>query len=156
MPYALIMIGAVIFLSAIRGDLGTLGSLLKRDLLGGGNFVYWIVAIFILGALGYIKSVKPFSDAFLVLVIIVFVVANKGFFASFQSALAQIKAGNCPQSGAGASNSGIGLGGASASGLTSWDGLTNSAGIAGTPQGTATNAAPAGMLSITVTPSGAY
>ena len=97
MPYALILIGVVLLTGAIRGDLTTLGALLKRDLFSPkDNFLYWIVAIFVLGALGYIKSLRAFSDAFLLLVIVVFVVANKGFFGQFTAALKAIKAGNCP------------------------------------------------------------
>ena len=97
MPYALILIGIVLLTSAIKGDLATLGALLKRDLFSPtDNFLYWVVAIFILGAIGYVKSLRAFSDAFLLLVIVVFVVANKGFFGQFTTALAAIKAGNCP------------------------------------------------------------
>ena len=97
MPYALILIGIILLASAIKGDLATLGALLKRDLFSPkDNFLYWLVAIIILGAIGYIKSLRPFSDAFLLLVIVVFVVANKGFFVKFTEALKAIKAGNCP------------------------------------------------------------
>lgn len=150
MAYALIFIGIVLFVSAIRGDVTQLASLLKRDLFSGGNFLYWLVAIFVLGALGYIKQLKPFSDAFLVLVIVVFVVANKGFFAQFQAALAQIKAGNCPQTPS--TNTGSSLSGNSLSQANDWLNVMNSGNITPPVPSTSTEP-PAGMLSITVTPS---
>ena len=105
MPYALILIGIVLLTSAIKGDLASLGALLKRDLFSPkDNFLYWIVAILILGALGYVKSLRAFSDAFLLLVIVVFVVANNGFFSQFTAALAAIKAGNCPSTSSSSGN----------------------------------------------------
>ena len=118
MPYALILIGIVLLMSALRGDLGTLGALLKKDLFSANsNFVYWIVAIVVLGAIGYVKALKPFSDAFLLLVIVVFVVANGGFFGAFTQAMAQIKAGNCPASPATTTGS---------RSVSPWGGITNS------------------------------
>jgi hypothetical protein len=93
MPFVLIIIGAVLFVSAIQGTTGQLGTLVKGDITGQGSFIYWFIAILIIGAIGYIPSLKKLSDAFLVLLLLVLFIANKGVFAQFNSAIKQVTAG---------------------------------------------------------------
>lgn len=90
MPFALIFFGIILTLVGYRGTQDQFFTLLKGDFTGSGNFVYWIISIIIIGAIGYIPRAKPFSDGFLALVIIVLFLSNKGFFPQFQS---QISAG---------------------------------------------------------------
>ena len=54
MPLALIVIAIVLLISAIRGTQSDLAALLKKDFTGEGNFLYWILALGSVGALGYI------------------------------------------------------------------------------------------------------
>lgn len=72
--------------SAIRGSQDELFALLKRDFTGSGNFLVWILAIASVGAVGYIRPLRPVSNAFLVLLLIVFLLAanksGKDFFSS--------------------------------------------------------------------------
>jgi hypothetical protein len=87
MPFALAIIGIVILASAIRGTSGTLFSTLKSDFTGSGNFLYWVLAILIVGSIGYIKKLQPLSVAFLALLMIVLFISNKGFFTAFQQGI---------------------------------------------------------------------
>lgn len=98
MPFALILIGGVLFLAVMRGTTTQLKNLLLQDFTGSSNFIYWLVSIGVIGGVGYIPSLKKISDAFLLLVIVVFVIANKGFFNSFMQALQTIRTQQCPPS----------------------------------------------------------
>jgi hypothetical protein len=95
MPFALLIIGAVLLISAARGTVTTgpnggpgLFTLLESDFTGQNNFVFWFVIILVIGAIGYVPKLKPFSVAFLTLVILVLFLkrgnpgsAGGGFFA---------------------------------------------------------------------------
>lgn len=87
MPYALIIAGLVLLVSGVRGTQGQLFSLLKGDITGPHNFEYWIISILVIGALGYIPDLKTLSRAFLVLVIVVLVLSNGGFFQNFNQGI---------------------------------------------------------------------
>ncbi len=63
-----------------------LTSLLKQDFQGKNNFAYWVLSILIIGAIGYIKPLQPVSRAFMLLVIIVLFLSNKGVFDQFNTA----------------------------------------------------------------------
>lgn len=97
MPLILIAVGAALVIAAIRGTLqGSTSSpglldLLYSDFVGPGNFFAWIAAIGLVGVVGYAKPLRPVSDAFIFLIIVVFILAaNKGgkdFFSSFNAQL---------------------------------------------------------------------
>ena len=87
MPIALLIIGLVMVIAAVRGTQGTLAGLLKGDFTGTSNFLYWLVAILAIGSIGYVKRLKTFSDTFLGLILIAMLLANKGFFAQFTQAI---------------------------------------------------------------------
>lgn len=94
MPFALLIIGLVLLISGVRATQDTLFSLVKGDFTGTDNFIYWLGAIMIIGALGYIPKVKPISTALLVLVIVVLFLKKGnaqglggGFFSQFTNAL---------------------------------------------------------------------
>jgi hypothetical protein len=88
MPFALITIGVLIFFSALNNTAGALGKQLYADLFSeDGGFVYWVVGIVIVGAIGYIPSLKKPSDLFMVLIILAMLLQNKGFFQQLQSGL---------------------------------------------------------------------
>ena len=89
MAFVLIFVGIVLFVVAYNNNQNTFVSLLKADVFTT-NFIYWVVAVFLLGALGYITKFKGLSNSFLVLILLVFVIANKGFFQKFNEELAKI------------------------------------------------------------------
>jgi hypothetical protein len=76
MPFALMIVGLVLLVSAIRGTQQDLFKLVKGDFTGPNNFIFWMAAILAIGAMGYIPRVKPISTAFLVLVVLVLVLAR--------------------------------------------------------------------------------
>jgi hypothetical protein len=95
MPFALLIIGAVLLIAAVRGQQDVLFGLLKNDFTGQSNFIFWMAAILVIGAIGYIPKVKPISIAMLALVVIVLFLKKGdpsglggGVFAQFTSGLA--------------------------------------------------------------------
>jgi len=98
MAFALLIIGAVLLIAAVRGTTDGpegLYALLVGDFTGPANFVYWAVAILLIGALGYIPKLKAFSVALLALVVLVLFLkkgdpsgVGGGFFAQLTSGLA--------------------------------------------------------------------
>lgn len=98
MPYALVTIGLILFITGARDTFAPLGAQLQSDFTGNRNFVFWIAAIGSVGALGYIRSLQTFSTTFMALIIITLLLAEQkngstGFFGQF---ISDLKAGpNC-------------------------------------------------------------
>ena len=93
MPLVFGVIGIVLIISGVRGTVTgsnpNLVSLIKEDFTGQPNYFEWMAAIFLIGALGYIKDLAPISRALMALVIIGLLFSNKGFFAKL---LSEVKA----------------------------------------------------------------
>lgn len=87
MPIFLLIIGILLVVVGAQGTQTKFFHLFVGDFTGPGNFIYWVVSIVILGALGSIKTIRPVTDAFLVLILIVFVFSNRGFFNKFNEAI---------------------------------------------------------------------
>lgn len=87
MPLFLIGSGIVLVFVGLNGNAGQLYGLIASDFSGPNSFVYWMLAIIVLGALGYIKGLENFSKAFLILVLLVLFLDNGGFFQQFQAFL---------------------------------------------------------------------
>ena len=95
MPLFLLFVGSMLLISGAKGTTGDLSALLKEDFKptdGSPGFGTWIAAIILLGATGYVSALKPISNAFLVLLLIVLVLANQkgsrgGFFIQFKEAV---------------------------------------------------------------------
>lgn len=86
MPYVLLLLGGTLLVTGIKGNPDDFWSLVKGDFFGGkGTYEFWIVSILIIGFLGYITPLRSLSRLFLVLVIIVLFLDNKGFFVQFQN-----------------------------------------------------------------------
>lgn len=83
MPFVFLVAAIILIVAAVRGQASNMASLLK----GESGFVSWALALIILGALGYIKPIKPVVHAFTVLVIVVLLLSNKGFFSQFNAAI---------------------------------------------------------------------
>ena len=83
MPFVLASLGILFIVAGMRGTTSQLFTLLKGDFTGPNNFFFWALAILMVGSLGYIKKVQPFSDAFIALIIVVLFLTHKGFFDKF-------------------------------------------------------------------------
>ncbi len=85
MPFVLIIAGVVLLTAAIRNTQQQLFYLLASDFTGANNFFFWMLSILLIGAIGYIPKLKPLSDGFLILVILVlFLKRGTGFVDMFQ------------------------------------------------------------------------
>lgn len=93
MPYALILFGLILIVSAYRNTTDQLGALLKSDFTGQNSFFVWIGAIILVGSIGYIKIMEGVSRAMLVLILLVLFLSNQGFFAQLSSALQNVQGG---------------------------------------------------------------
>lgn len=87
MPFALIIIGTVLLVSSVRNTQGDLYTLVKGDFTGQNNYLYWMVSILVIGAVGYIPTLKPLSRMFLALVIIVLFLSHGGVFQQLNAQL---------------------------------------------------------------------
>lgn len=119
MPFALVTIGLLLVITGFQNTYAQLGSQVGKDFTGPGNFTYWVIALGVVGALGYNDTLKPFSRAFMALIIVVIFLSNKGFFAQLNPAISEgtstkpLPAGGTLASGGGTANSGgsSGIGG---------------------------------------------
>lgn len=91
MPLALLAAGLILLITSMRGTTDEFFALLRKDFTGPGNFLVWILVLVAVGAVGYVKELRPISNAFLVLILIVFILAaNKGGRDFFSSLVSQI------------------------------------------------------------------
>lgn len=87
MPFALVLIGLVLIVTSAQDSYVQMGSQIKKDFTGTGSFMWWLVAIMMVGAIGYVQKLKPLSIALMTLVLIVLLLKNGNFFAQLTSAL---------------------------------------------------------------------
>ena len=83
MPFAFLIVGILLVTAGVRSTYTNLFTLVKGDFSGSGSFLHWAVAILILGSIGYVDELKPFSRAFMALLIVVLFLSNGGFFDQF-------------------------------------------------------------------------
>jgi hypothetical protein len=62
---------------------------IKGDFVGPGNFLYWVAALVILGAIGYSETLRPLSDGLLILILVALVLTRgrQGLFTNLTTAL---------------------------------------------------------------------
>jgi hypothetical protein len=88
MSIALLGAGILLVVASVRDKQGDLVNLVQGDLLGEGGFLQWFVALVLLGAIGFIPRLKPFSVALMALVLIaIFLRKGTGFFDQLQKAV---------------------------------------------------------------------
>jgi hypothetical protein len=87
MPLGFLILGAIVLVTALRNTHKQLGAMLAEDFSGTGSFVYWIAALAIVGGLGYVPSFQAPSRALIVLLLVVLLLSNQGFFTQFSAAL---------------------------------------------------------------------
>lgn len=99
MPFALLIIGVLLLAAGVRNTQDTLFTTVKGDFTGQDNFIYWFVAMVIIGAIGYAPKLKPISTGLLALAILVLFLtkgkssgAGGGFFQQFTTALGTTQA----------------------------------------------------------------
>lgn len=76
-------------ITGVKGTHAALGAQLQKDFTGDRNFVYWLLAIGVVGSLGYVESMKTFSRLFLLLIVVAMILKNGGFAEKLMQALAQ-------------------------------------------------------------------
>jgi hypothetical protein len=94
MAFVLLIIGLVLLVSGVRNTASSDGSgnlglydLVKGEFTGDHSYMTWVFAILVIGALGYIDQLKSLSRSFLVLVLVVLILSNGGFFDKFSQEL---------------------------------------------------------------------
>lgn len=87
MPFVLIVIGVTLLVAGAQDTQGKLFALIQGDFVKRPSFIPWIVALLVIGMLGYIDAIRSLMRAFLGLVIIGILLSNRGFFAQLQAAL---------------------------------------------------------------------
>ncbi len=89
MPFLLIVLGAILTLSGVHGTEKQLFSLVKNDFFPaqGHGFIYWVMAIAVVGGLGYVPKLESLSRWFMLLLIIVLIVSHGGVFQKLQQVL---------------------------------------------------------------------
>lgn len=81
MPIAFLFIGAIFIVAAIRGTHKELFEIMRDDFFGSPSFFSWGLAFVFIGLMGFNKTFKPVSDAFLVLLfVVIFLRSGEGFF----------------------------------------------------------------------------
>ena len=86
MAFLFLTAGVFFLIAGVRGKSADALKLLKGDLVGGSDsYLVWLGAILLIGAVGYIDELKPLSNAFLALVVIVLLLSNGGFFQQLQT-----------------------------------------------------------------------
>lgn len=94
MAWAFLFIGALLLITAWKNKQKELFKLLQDDFSGDTNFFFWVLAIIALVAIGTFKPVRPVTDAFLGLIVLVIIIApyrnQRDLFSEFR---AQIREG---------------------------------------------------------------
>ena len=88
MPYAFIVLGLLMIVTGARNTFRQFGAQVAGDFTGPGNFTYWIASLGGVGALGYVRVLRPFSIAFMTLIVIALILARQGLFPKLTEALA--------------------------------------------------------------------
>jgi hypothetical protein len=93
MPLLFGLFGIILVIAGVRDRVTngnpSLMSLLKGDFTGTNPFWKWLLAILLIGGIGYIPTLRPISRGFMALVIVVFALSNKGLFTQLQNTFSQ-------------------------------------------------------------------
>lgn len=88
MPFALIIIGIILAISAYRNTLSELFSIVKDVSAESKGFAYWVLASIILGFMASIQSIKKPVNAFMILLMLVLLLRKRG---ALEQIAAQLK-----------------------------------------------------------------
>lgn len=96
MGFVMLIVGLLMIITGARGTYAQFGTQFASEFQSTGTFgqpgyhpgfQIWLLAIGIVGAIGYVKELQLISRAFMTLIIISIFLSQKGFFAQFQAAL---------------------------------------------------------------------
>lgn len=90
MPIFFLVIAVLLIAAGINNKTRELGELIGdsfRPQDGSPSFITWILALLLVGSLGYVSQLKPVANALIALILIVLLLSNKGFFEKFTGAL---------------------------------------------------------------------
>src|ERR1700744_3045512 len=76
MAFPLIFVGLILLVTAVRGTHSQLFTVVKSDFTGNGNFLWWILVVLAVGAIGYIKPLRALSWGFLTILILVLLLSK--------------------------------------------------------------------------------
>lgn len=96
MPFALLLIGAILLVAGLRDTYTDLWALVRGDFTEKGGFLTWVAAIAVVGGLGYIPKLRSLSVAFMTLLLLVLVLSNGGVFSKLQQFIQGGAGGNAP------------------------------------------------------------
>lgn len=118
MPFVFTIIAILFIVIGARGQSSNAIALLKSEFTGSGSFIQFLIAILIVGFIGYIKPLKLVSDGFLLLILISMFLADKGrVFSQFETDLQNTPPTPSPAQAA-SSSAGSSSGGSSSAGTT--------------------------------------
>lgn len=80
MPFALILIGVILAVSAYRDTTSDLFNIIKDVFGDAKGFAYWVLASIILGFLASVDSIRQPVNAFMILLMVVLVIRKRGTF----------------------------------------------------------------------------
>ena len=83
MPFVFGIFGVLLLVSGVRGKSSDLFALLKSDFTGKPNYFQWMIAIFVVGSIGYIKQLSTISRMFMFLVMAGLLYQNKQVLSEF-------------------------------------------------------------------------
>ncbi len=95
MAFALLLIGLIFISAGLNDRMGELTVQLKEDLVDG-DFILWIAAIGVAGAVGYVPALRTPSRLLMGLILLVIILGNSGFYAKFMEALQSVEASPPP------------------------------------------------------------
>lgn len=85
MPIVFGVIGVLLIVAGVRGTTSQLFSLVKSDFSGQPNYFEWMIAIFLVGAIGYVKQLSTISRMMMILVAVGLLYKNKQVFSETQT-----------------------------------------------------------------------
>lgn len=83
MPIVFGVVGVLLIVAGARGQSTTLFALVKSDFSGQPNYFEWMIAIFIVGAIGYVKDLSTISRMFMFIILAGLLYQNKQVFSDF-------------------------------------------------------------------------
>lgn len=87
MGYVLILVGVILTVAGVRDKQSELFTQVESDFSGQNSFVWWLVSIGGIGAVGYVPQLQSLSRVFLALVLVVLLLRNKTVFDQLSQAL---------------------------------------------------------------------
>jgi hypothetical protein len=87
----LFVLATLLIVTGIRENQKALMDQVRIDFTGSGNFFYWIMAVSLIGAIGYIDSFRTVSRVAIGLIVLVFILSHEGFFAKLQQGIRSIQ-----------------------------------------------------------------